>query len=193
MENIVVHPVATAIKERRTVRAFKEEPVSKELIAELLELSAWAPNHKLREPWRFIAFFDEGREVLKQAIMQVPKPKPMSGGHAHKHGKRGPVPCQIVVVMSESSQLKEREEDYAATCALIQNFQLAAWEVGLGVTWVSAPFIHANEFKEGIGVTEDEKVVALLNVGYPENIPAPSERQPIEQKLTIIDRASIQE
>ena len=61
------------------------------------------------------------------------------------------------------------------------------------MTWVSAPFIHANEFKEGIGVTEDEKVVALLNVGYPENIPAPSERQPIEQKLTIIDRASSQE
>ena len=88
MENIIVHPVATAIKERRTVRAFKEELVSKELIAELLELSAWAPNHKLREPWRFIVFFDEGREVLKQAIMQVPKPKPMPGGHAHKHGKR---------------------------------------------------------------------------------------------------------
>lgn len=193
MENIVVHPVATAIKERRTVRAFKEEPVSKELIAELLELSAWAPNHKLREPWRFIVFFDEGREVLKQAIMQVPKPKPMPGGHPHKHGKRGPVPCQIVVVVSESAQPKEREEDYAATCALIQNFQLAAWEVGLGVTWVSASFIRANEFKEGIGVTEDEKVVALLNVGYPENVPAPLERQSIEQKLTIIDRALIQD
>ncbi len=193
MENVLVQPVATAIKERRTVRVFKEEPVSKELIAELLELSTWAPNHKLREPWRFIAFFDEGKEVLKQAVMQVPKPKPMPGGHAHKHGKRGPVPCQIVVVVAESSQSKEREEDYAATCALIQNFQLAAWEVGLGVTWVSAPFIQAKEFKEGIGVAEGEKVVALLNVGYPENIPAPSERQSIEQKLTLIDCAPIQE
>ena len=52
---------------------------------------------------------------------------------------------------------------------------------------------RANEFKEGIGVTEDEKVVALLNVGYPENVPAPLERQSIEQKLTIIDRALIQD
>lgn len=185
MENL--NSVTQVIKERRTVRAFKDNPVSKELISELLEVSTWAPNHRLREPWRFIAFFNEGREVLKQAIMQVPKPEPKPGMAPHKHGKRGPVPCQIVVVVANSEQVKEREEDYAATCALIQNFQLAAWEKGLGVTWVSAPFIQAPEFKSGIGVGDDEKVVALLNVGYPEEIPAPKERQPIENKLTIVE------
>ena len=168
----------------------KRSQVSKELISELLEVSTWAPNHKLREPWRFIAFFDEGREVLKEAIQSVPKPESGPGAHPHKHKKRGPVPCQIVVVMEDRDQVKEYEEDYAATCALIQNFQLAAWEVGLGVTWVSAPFIRANEFKEKIGVKTNEKVVALLNVGYPETVPQTAGRQSIEHKLTIIDSMS---
>lgn len=181
------HPVAMMIKNRRTVRSFEDKEVSQKLIQDLLELSTWAPTHKMREPWRFIAFFNEGKSILKEAIMQVPKPEPKPGMTPHKHGKRGPVPCQIVVVVSESSNLKEREEDYAATCALIQNFQLAAFEQGLGVTWVSAPFIQANEFKERLGITSDEKVVALLNVGYPESIPEEKPRQPIEQKLKIID------
>lgn len=186
MEHVKIRPIAKVISERRTVRSFKQEPVSRELITQLLELSTWAPNHRLREPWRFIAFFDEGRDVLKQAVMKAPKPEPKPGMVPHQHKKRGPVPCQIVVVVSESESQKEREEDYAATCALIQNFQLAAWEVGLGVTWVSAPFIHAVEFKSGIGVSDDEKVVALLNVGYPESIPTSAKRQPINDKLTII-------
>lgn len=184
MENL--NSVSQIIKERRTIRSFKNELVSKELISELLELSTWAPNHRLREPWRFIAFFNDGRDVLKEAIMKAPKPEPKPGMTPHQHGKRGPVPCQIVVIVTESEQQKEREEDYAATCALIQNFQLAAWEKGLGVTWISAPFIQASEFKEHLEINLDEKVVALLNVGYPEVIPTSIERQPIDNKLKII-------
>lgn len=129
--------------------------------------------------------FGEGREVLKEAIQSISKPESGPGAHLHKHKKCGLVPCQIVVVMEDRNQVKEYEEDYAATCALIQNFQLAAWEVGLG-----APFIRANEFKEKIGVKANEKVVALLNVGYPETVPQTAGRQSIEHKLTIIDSMS---
>ena len=37
--------------------------------------------------------------------------------------------------MPEDSNEVLKEEDYAANWALIQNFQLAAWERGLGVFW----------------------------------------------------------
>src|SRR4249919_2607363 len=45
--------VETAIRTRRTHKAFAPEPLSREEIDELVELASWAPNHHLTVPWRF--------------------------------------------------------------------------------------------------------------------------------------------
>ncbi|WP_341280894.1 nitroreductase family protein [Paenibacillus sp. FSL H8-0537] len=46
------------IKDRRTIRKFNTQPLSQETILELMNIAVWAPNHKLREPWRFICAAD---------------------------------------------------------------------------------------------------------------------------------------
>ncbi|MEY8744989.1 nitroreductase family protein [Bacillales bacterium AN1005] len=48
--------VIEAIKNRRTVKKFKKDAVPTDKIIELLDAAVWAPNHKLREPWRFLLF-----------------------------------------------------------------------------------------------------------------------------------------
>jgi len=45
--------VETAIRTRRTHKAFEPKPISREEIDDLLELASWAPNHHLTAPWRF--------------------------------------------------------------------------------------------------------------------------------------------
>ena len=45
--------VETAIRTRRTHKAFTAEPLTREQLAELLDLAVWAPNHHLTAPWRF--------------------------------------------------------------------------------------------------------------------------------------------
>ena len=45
--------VETAIRTRRTHKAFGPEPLPREELEELLELARWAPNHHLTAPWRF--------------------------------------------------------------------------------------------------------------------------------------------
>ena len=46
--------VETAIRTRRTHKAYVSEPLSKDTLVELLELARWAPNYPPdREPWRF--------------------------------------------------------------------------------------------------------------------------------------------
>ena len=45
--------VETAIRTRRTHKAFAPEPLARAQIEELLELARWAPNHHLTAPWRF--------------------------------------------------------------------------------------------------------------------------------------------
>ena len=45
--------VETAIRTRRTHKAYGAEPVDRATLDELLELARWAPNHHLTNPWRF--------------------------------------------------------------------------------------------------------------------------------------------
>jgi len=42
-----------AVKERRSIRKFKPEPVSRELISEILERARWSPSWGNTQSWEF--------------------------------------------------------------------------------------------------------------------------------------------
>lgn len=180
--------VATVIKERRSIKRFKSDPIPKEVIFELLNIAAWAPNHGLREPWRFVLFMEEGREKLAEAIIH----DPIKGGKKKSpemiHEMIMTIPIHLLVVMQEDPRQKEWEEDYAAVCAFIQNLQLAAWEKGIGSIWKTNPYIYSPFFREKLGVKSGEKVVGLIHTGYPEKVPEARPRTAIEEKINVIDR-----
>ena len=90
--------------------------------------------------------------------------------------------------MPEDPRQRRWDEDYGAVSTMIQNFQLAAWERGIGMIWRSNDWIYDPIFREGIGVAPGEKVVATLMIGYPKHIPAPQDRTDIREMLTIIDK-----
>lgn len=55
--------IAKTIRERRSIRTFNRNPVPRELVIQLLNDAVWAPNHGLREPWRFIYVDSEDGKV----------------------------------------------------------------------------------------------------------------------------------
>src|SRR5436305_10558371 len=57
----------TAIRTRRAVKQYADEPIPKEWVEELLDAAHWAPNHHLTHPWRFHVFTGDGRERLVSA------------------------------------------------------------------------------------------------------------------------------
>ncbi len=68
--------ILSLFRETREVRQFAERPVFRELILSILEDAVWAPNHKLREPWRFI--YADG--TAKQKLTAVSRTTaPISG------------------------------------------------------------------------------------------------------------------
>lgn len=180
--------VAALIKDRRTIRDFKQDPVSDELLLQLLNVAVWAPNHGNRQPWRFILYKGEGRRTLADAMLLSYDDDEMR----EKHGKPKwrdfmGIPAHLVVILKEDSRQKQWDEDYGAVCALIQNFQLAAWEQGLGVVWKTNNYNYEEGFQRVVGLAADEKIVGLLNIGYPASIPKVQPRQAAEEMLTIID------
>lgn len=176
-------PVAELIRDRRTVRVFKEDPVPHELLLELLDTANWAPNHGRREPWRYIAFRGEARAALTEAVLGA-----MSAEEKEKYAENrvrdfGQIPLHIVVSVTEDPRQKQRDEDFAAVCCWVQNFQLAAWERGIGVVWKTNTYIYAPAFRQAIGIPDGEKVVGVLHVGYPELVPEPRPRTTGAQRL----------
>lgn len=193
MTEVLAHyPVAKAIQERRTIKSYKTDPVDIELLQELLDIAVWAPNHKLREPWRFIAFVNEGRRTLAHLLYrQSEKGKAGAGMNKAKLATWLSVPAYLIVVMPENPHPKAWQEDYAAVSTMIQNFQLAAWERGLGANWKTGDVIYTPEFRQAVGVQPGEKIVGLFHIGYPAALPKAQPRTPAVDRLTVIDDATV--
>jgi nitroreductase len=183
--------IANTIRERRSIRQFNEQTVSLNLIIQLLNDAVWAPNHGLREPWRFVVV--EGQEskermadLILQSLSHLKRIKLLPAKLKQlMKDKLSRVPAHLIVVMKEDKDLHKREEDYAAVCCMIQNFQLLAWEQQLGMLWSTIEFIRSPLFCQGIGVGADERVVGVISMGYFDKAPKPKPRTPAEKKLTI--------
>lgn len=185
--NQTTNPVETAIRSRRSIKKFKPDTVPMNVIEELLDIAIWAPTHKMREPWRFIVITDEARKsfvnILKSESEKGRHAKPMKESKI-EHWLS--IPAYIVVVMEEDPRQTIWDEDYAAVSALIQNFQLAGWEKGVGTLWNTTSTIYSPALREAIGVTPGEKIVGVLQVGYPDHTPQSRERTPVKEKLTVL-------
>ena len=87
--------VVQAIQERRSVRAFKPDPVPREKIEELLKLAVQAPSAINLQPWEFTVVVGEERERLSRRLIKAYKEKQISCGPGNVKplpksvGKRG--------------------------------------------------------------------------------------------------------
>ncbi|MED1866035.1 nitroreductase [Fictibacillus nanhaiensis] len=180
--------VAKIIRERRSIKEFRQDAsVSTELILKLLNDAVWAPNHGLREPWRFILFQEDGRKTLADAIIKETFSKEEQEKKAeHFSTYIMNIPAHLLVVMKADPRPKQWEEDLCATSALIQNFQLLAWEKQLGVIWKTNNYNWDPRFHKAVGIEPGEKVVATLHIGYFDKVPKPRPRTPAEEKTKII-------
>jgi nitroreductase len=62
--------VAEAIQQRRSVRSFKSDPVSQEMILQMLEAARLAPSGSNRQPWRFAVVTDtDEKKRLRQICL----------------------------------------------------------------------------------------------------------------------------
>ncbi|MDM5278446.1 nitroreductase [Paenibacillus silvae] len=173
--------VRHAIQSRRTVKKFKKEAVPTEQIIDLLDTAVWAPNHKLREPWRFVLFSGKGRKKLAEAIeAEMGEDNKFSANVLQ-------VPSIMLVVMEEDPRQAIWDEDFAAVSALVQNFMLAAWSEEIGTFWVTKPFLYSPKFREELGIKAGEKIIGMIYMGYPDVIPSPKERTPAKDKLTLFE------
>jgi nitroreductase len=68
------------IKERKSIRAFKPDPLPMEKIKEILKLSILAPSAINLQPWEFIVVVGEEKERLSRRLIKAYREKQISCG-----------------------------------------------------------------------------------------------------------------
>jgi len=167
--------VETAIRTRRTHKAFAPEPLPREEIDELLELARWAPNHHLTAPWRFRVVGPAALERLKQAA------------GPEGAAKLARAPTLIVASSVLSGDPVQDEEDLHATAVASYIVLLAAHARGHAGYWRTPELLRTDEGRAAVGLPDAERFVGLLHLGRPRQQQAPPERPPPEQTTIYLD------
>jgi len=166
--------VESAIRSRRTHKAFAPDPLPRELLDALLELGRWAPNHHLTNPWRFRVLGPVALASLKEA----------AGPEAAAKLDRAPTLVAATVVRSEDPV--QDQEDLCATACAVYAVLLAAHGRGLAGYWRTPGVLRTPQGLEALGIPPDERFVALIHLGWPRQEREPPVRLPTSDVATYL-------
>lgn len=171
--------VETAIRTRRTQKAFGPEPLDRATLDELLELARWAPNHHLTNPWRFRVLGPQALAALKQA----------AGPEAATKLDRAPTLVCVSVALDGAEvddPVRDQEDLLAAGCATYA-LLLAAHARGLAAYWRTPAVLREEAGRAALGLPADEQAIALVHLGSLRQEKEPPQRAPAADVVTYLD------
>jgi nitroreductase len=172
-----------AIRGRRSIKRFTDRPITREEIEALIAAATLAPNHRLTNPWRFYVLGPNAREAYGRALGErkaKKQPDPAKAAEVRETvaAEHRALPAMIAVAVVESADPEQREEDYAATMMGIQNLMLRATELGLGTAIKTGGIMADPAARAAVGLPDGQRIVAVVNLGAPADVPPPKERMP---------------
>jgi nitroreductase len=143
---------------RRTIRQFKPNPISIEILENLVNAGRLAPSGANLQPLEFIVIHDETikKEVfpcLKWAAYITPDGNPRPGQEPTAY---------VIILVNEQIRPQGYEWDVGAA---MENMILAAWEDEIGSCWLLS--IDRDRLRQILSVPENYRIDSVLALGYP--------------------------
>jgi nitroreductase len=178
-----------AIQTRRSVKRFTDRPVTREEFEALLAAAVLAPNHRLTNPWRFYVLGPEARRAYGLAlgarkakkIEDAEKARATREAVAAEHQA---LPGMLAVAVATNENPEIREEDYAAAMMAVQTLALVAVSRGLATHIKSGAIMDDPAARAAVGLPEGQRIVAVVNVGEPAELPPAKPRTPAAEVTT---------
>lgn len=171
------------IKGRRSIRKFADTPVSRDVIADIVETASYAPSWKHTQITRYIAVEGELKDKIADEC---------TGAYAKNGEIIKDAPMLIAVTFIKNRSGFERDGSYSTpkeggwqmfdAGVASEAFCLAAYEQGLG-TVIMGIFDEAKAASL-LEVPEERELVALIPIGYPAESPAVPKRKSVEELLS---------
>ena len=179
--------VPAFVEARRSIRAFRPEPVAREDLDAIVEAACLAPAPHHSRPWRFVvADTDAAKKALAAGMGARWRRDLLADGVAGQrvdelvaasHRKLAGAPASIVGCLTwdgldrypdERRQRAEWGMALLSLGAAVENLMLAAADRGLASCWVAAPIFCPEEARDALRLPEAWLPHALVLVGAPD-------------------------
>ena len=200
-----------AIKQRTSIRSFKNEQIPVEDLKKMVQMGGTAPSVNNYQPWKFYVItnkrlMEKMADLVKDKIEQVPENESKASRNIKSQVEWFATffenaPALIAMTMEEYESVLEKGvtvshddinkmrnyPDIQSAGAAIQNILLTAVDMGYGACWLSAPMIAKEGLASLIGVEEPYHLVAFVAVGIPEKDMKPKEKKPLDEIFKLIE------
>ena len=164
-----------AFESRHSIRSFTSDPVSRDLIEDVLSAAALAPSPFNEQPWRFYVATGESRarvgEIMAQntsyfeEFMDVLGIEPTKE-HLRWYTEMGGAPVVIACTMPKVDDEFARLQKQLTMGAAIENILLAATEAGLGTCNITSGYWVRDLLSEALEIPKDRTIIAMIVMGY---------------------------
>jgi len=149
---------------RRSIREYKDQPVSDELVHTLLKAAMVAPSAGDGRPWHFVVVDDRR---IKAKIPEI-----------HRFAHMAPnAPVALLVCGDE--RLQKHHGFWVQDCAAAtENILIEAQQLGLGAVWLGVYPVEGRVqgFRRLLDIPEHVIPFALVLAGYPAEQKRPADR-----------------
>lgn len=148
-------------KSRYSVRSFSKKQIEDEKLNKILEAAKISPTAANKQPQKIYVLQSEN------ALTQITSVCKCIFG----------APTVLLIVADETEMWKNPFSNSYNTgdidCSIVcTHLMLQAWELGIGSCWVG--YFDLEQVKKTIGLPDNEKIVAILPIGYPAENSKPS-------------------
>jgi nitroreductase len=190
-----IEALLEVMKNRRHNGRVKADPIPDGHVRKVVEAASWAPSGNNAQPWEFI--------VVKNPEIKAKIREIIEGPARPDHSHAPPVDPPVVIVVCGDARLKDsypesvnrQEVFYSSLAAAIQNLHLAATALGLATSWGTVREAAMEPLQKLLDLPDGLEVVALVRAGYPQEVPAPKPRRPVEEAMHLdrYDRARLRD
>lgn len=159
------------IQNRRSIRNYKNESISKEKIIDILKSGIQAPSAKNNQPWRFVIVNEEIKNKISNKMVELYGPNKTA---------------EVIKTVPYLILIYNKDDEYfnhLSIGACMENMILEAESIGLGTLWIGYIKKIEDYVKELVNV--DYELVSALAIGIKNENPVARPRLNLEEVLII--------
>ena len=183
---------------RRSIRAFRPDPVPRPIVDSLIEAACLAPAPHHSRPWRWVVVDSaDAKQALAEGMGARWRADLRGDGLAVEHievlvgashQRLTTTPTLVLGCPTwdgldrypdESRQRAEWGMALLSLGAAVENLMLAGADVGLASCWVAAPIFCPEAARDALALPHDWLPHALVMIGYPDREYVARERPPV--------------
>ena len=184
------------VKERRSIRSFKSDPVPDDIIDKIIEAARWAPSGGNSQPWEFIVVKEKGlrqeivdlyQEAARRVYRMEQTKKPNERFPSYVKAPKGPpafAEAPVFIILCGDRRTKDgyplsstlNHGDSILNSSLANAFlymHMAATTLDLASQWVTSiteSYVQVL-IKARLGIPDEFEIYDMLAVGYPKSRP----------------------